>query len=415
MNRLPRPKVFFSCAHFLKNPRIKSLAKFERYKRDITSVVLFGCGVWTLAQCLLTRLVSFENTVLRLMTRCPRKTTASGKLEPFITWRRRHTTAARKLFHSRIKYIHICEVYLGRMFDFACKLFRGPATVEILVMRDVAIWRNQSWWRTLQAVGEKKRRVESPQWRHAIVGKKPLQWEDPFCFVWGPGWIDVIREASSETLACMRNEFIQGGLDFVGNFSIYKGNVKKSELTPIQLVKEIPLEDTRPRPDFLTWSATFEDTTRIQIMGDSKVACSWLNGQFRFAPANRLYKHMFHAFQQGLLDAWTHLNFASRTNTSHFAIFFCIGTSIALLTRMIRVVLIFLAPLTLEDLTSVSGDLNTCVCGLMGDITTVEWGRGCGSKPLLVCTLTVSFRILNLFVVLVRALKPIARREKATA
>ena len=271
------------------------------------------------------------------MTRFPRKTDARGKLEPFISWRRRHTASARRLFHSNVKFVRICEVYLGRMFDFACKLFRGSLTVEVLAMRDIAIWRNQFWWKSVQTVGEKKRRILSPEWRHAIVGKKPLQWEDPFCFVWGPEWIQVIREACSDQIVKMRADFVQGGLDFVGNFEIWKRKTKPNEPIVIQLEKELPLVDLRPRPDLLPWLSTNEGIVRVQIMGDSKVACSWLNGQFKFAPRNRIYKHVFSAFQHILLDAWIQFDFVARTQCSHFASFFCAATSILLLTSMPRV------------------------------------------------------------------------------
>ena len=178
-------RSFFSGSHYLRNPRIVSPLKFARYKRDVLTVAVFGCGAWTLSQCLLARLVCFENTVLRFMTRCPRKTDARGKLEPFISWRRRHTASARRLFHSNVKFVQICEVYLGRMFGFACKLFRGSLTVEVLVMRDIAIWRNQFWWKSVQTVGEKKRRILSPEWRHAIVGKKTSAVGRPVLFCLG--------------------------------------------------------------------------------------------------------------------------------------------------------------------------------------------------------------------------------------
>ena len=55
----------YSGSHYLRNPRIVSPLKFARYKRDIISVAVFGCGAWTLSQFLLTLLVCFENAVLR--------------------------------------------------------------------------------------------------------------------------------------------------------------------------------------------------------------------------------------------------------------------------------------------------------------------------------------------------------------
>ena len=58
---------------------------------------------------------------------------------------------------------------------------------------------------------------------------------------------------------------------------------------------------------------------RVQIMGDSKVACSWLNGQLKFAPRNRICKHVFSAFQQMLFDAWIQFDFVARTQCFHFA------------------------------------------------------------------------------------------------
>ena len=113
------------------------------------------------------------------MTRCPRKTCARGKLEPFITWRRRHTASARRLFHTHDKFVHICEVYLGRMLDFACKLFRGSLTVEILVMRDIAIWRNQFWWTSVQNCWREKE-------TDLVAGVAPCdRWHETFA-VGGP-------------------------------------------------------------------------------------------------------------------------------------------------------------------------------------------------------------------------------------
>ena len=55
----------FSGSHYLRYPRIVSPLKLARYKRDILTVAVSGCGAWTLSQFLLARLVCFENTVLR--------------------------------------------------------------------------------------------------------------------------------------------------------------------------------------------------------------------------------------------------------------------------------------------------------------------------------------------------------------
>ena len=84
--------------------------------------------------------------------------------------------------------------------------------------------------------------------------------------MWGPEWIQVIREACSDQIAKMRADFVQGGLDFVGNFEIWKRKTKPNEPIVIQLEKELPLVDMRPRPDLLPWLSTNEGIVRVQIM-----------------------------------------------------------------------------------------------------------------------------------------------------
>ena len=202
-----------------------------------------------------------------------------------------------------------------------CAKKRGPPTHALLVIRESANWRNAAWWRAVQQaaeIGGKKRRVFSPEWRHAVQGEKPLHFDDPFVFCFGEKWAEVFADVDKDELKKLRSEFFVRGVDFVGSQQLWKPSEARKE--PISLENRVPKDKPMPMTYLYPWDQ-HDGHVRVQILGDSQVACSWLNCTYAFAQGSVNFKNTYRIFQDALFEGWNRYHYIAKDVCSDFCLF----------------------------------------------------------------------------------------------
>eukprot|EP00930_Biecheleria_cincta_P032316 TRINITY_DN22425_c0_g1_i1.p1 TRINITY_DN22425_c0_g1~~TRINITY_DN22425_c0_g1_i1.p1 ORF type:complete len:365 (+),score=19.24 TRINITY_DN22425_c0_g1_i1:329-1423(+) len=294
---------FWKLSRALCEPALSLTQRMSEFSIRVLAVATYAAGAWTWSRALYDELYRWENSLLRRMAKVKRK-----QFEDFVKHRARATRVARKVFHScgqlsiATRYLDTVHRVVASSFVRLCcetSAFHGASqnrdsysglvdtisgsavtvnTLSQCLLPACILWFDQQWWMWRQALGF----VLDPsqargQWRHATPGKC-LSWEHVFQKIFGNSW--------KERAACtkwkqLRGEFREGAYKVFGLRTLearYSKQRKCGRTPQAELVRERPQRDISGiEPG---WACS-DSRPRVEIVGDSLLVISWLNGHWK--------------------------------------------------------------------------------------------------------------------------------------
>lgn len=186
-------------------------------------------------------------------------------------WRALRISKARKIFLS-LGFEPIVIKLLRKIFQFSFRVMNAESYSFALntVTRCIS-WRNDEWWKRREGLHEQTRDK---------IGRPQARWEDIFCKFAGTRWMEIAN-GDRDKWKLRRDEFVKFGYGLIhakrkaplkpkgDRAAVEKKLDEKKKLNEEEKTEVI----ADPWLDF-----AYHDVTRLELVGDSMLVVSWLNG-----------------------------------------------------------------------------------------------------------------------------------------
>ena len=180
---------FWSHRYYFESHNVTPAQKVNKFEQKVVPVALFGATSWTILRSTFSSPHRFEKICIRHMFYHRRHD--AEEWPAYITRWTRSAWAIYKKFSGVSILVH----FFNRLYKFGKRFsdFKSESPAYFLLY-NVIEWRNVQWWEQVQNLSTlSSKTLWRGAWRHGTKGRRPVQWESVFVYVYGSDWLQFWR------------------------------------------------------------------------------------------------------------------------------------------------------------------------------------------------------------------------------